>query len=80
MSTIFQTLRFHLHVPSMSYSLKMVQWIPMTLFTCDVKKIKDAAYRNGDIDATRKQGFRHVGLLNEVYSGDVDGTCSQWRI
>ena len=58
----------------------MVQCGPLTLFTCDVKKIKDVAYRNGDIDTTRKQGFRHVGLLNDVYSGDVDGTYSQWRI
>ena len=34
-----------------------IQCNPMAPFTQDIKKIKGAAHKNGDIDATCKQDF-----------------------
>ena len=57
-----QKVRPRLHVSSMSpfflYRLKWFQRSPMVLkFTLNVKKIKDAAYKNDDGDGTCKRAF-----------------------
>ena len=57
-----QKVRPRLHVSSMSpfflYRLKWFQRSAMVLkFTRSVKKIKDAAYKNDDVDGTCKRAF-----------------------
>ena len=42
---------------------KWVQYRPMAPFTHNVKKIKGAVHKKGDIDATCKQAFRPIARL-----------------
>ena len=51
-------LEARLHIPSMSpflYSLNWVQCSPKALLTHNVRKIKGAAYRKGDVGGTCKR-------------------------
>ena len=65
--------------------LKLVQFIPTVLFTHNVKKIKGAAHKNGDIDDMCKralkvpsylppatklgQGYVFTGVCDSVHGG-----------
>ena len=56
--------RLRLHVPSRSlFSVSFEKWVqhnPMVLFTHDVKKIRDAAHKNSDVDGMCKRAFKRM--------------------
>ena len=55
----FLLLRLRLHVPSTSpFFVPWVQYSLMVLFTNNVKKIKDVAHKNAEVDGTCKRSFR----------------------
>ena len=55
-----------LHIPSISPSLYSLKWVlcsPKALFTYNVRKIKGAAYRKGEVDGTCKRD-----IIIDLYS------------